>query len=489
MSKKYLSDIMSDFEKEFEWMQKMKSNVPGIIQAPTGYGKSTFFKQSFCDYCRKNEYIAIMLLPRTAPVSEFAAELKAANNNDVLTLATYQSITAKQDPLDYDFIICDECHFFVTDAAFNRDTDICFELIKQSRGVKIFISATPEPLEPILYECFPIIHKSSVSVSENDNIKAVNLLPINNEKQLHETVCNIMPVLPEKAIIFCSSAKDAHTIWARFRANALLVCSKESKYFEDVDQAAYNKMLTTHKFDCKYLVCTSAVDVGVSLCDLEIRDIICTFEPNNWTTIVQCIGRKRPKNEADKITLHLRNCDEKRIDKMVQATQKILEHYNYWRAHDQAAYFRKYRKYSDPSRIMYFDLTGDQIELKVDRFRLQFYIYQLDVLQQVQSCGSYRAFLHGALNLPNNTPIQYRKKSSYNREVLAQFADSKRIFTTSDKAEFVAAINYRDSKWKLYKDINILNAYMEQMGDELPFVIVKLGKNKERREQYMIKWR
>ena len=261
MNKKYLSDILGEeFAELFEFLLKInhkKSIMPGVIQAPTGYGKSTFFKKAFCDYCRDNGYTAIMLLPRTAPIEEFANELKAAHNDDVLQLATYQHITATRDILDYDFIICDECHYFVTDAAFNRDTDICFELIHKSRGIKIFISATPEPFLPILdnYKDYIGFHHTQIEESENNNIKAVNLLPMHSAQQIITTVCNIMPTLPHKAIIFCSSAKDAHEIWKNFRTDALFVCSKDNEYYTDVDTTAYQEMLTKHKiFTVKFVL-------------------------------------------------------------------------------------------------------------------------------------------------------------------------------------------------------------------------------------------
>jgi len=489
MSKKYLSDILGkDFAEDFDFLKKVNSKMPCVIQAPTGYGKSTFFKQEFCDYCRKNGYTAIMLLPRTAPIEEFAEEIKATNNANVLKLATYQHIASTGDTLDYDFIICDECHFFVTDSIFNNDTDISYELVRQSRGIKIFISATPEPFMPILSDYFGF-QQRTISENENDNIKAVNLLPLNNKKQVHETVCNIMPTLQHKAIVFCRSAEDAHNIWARFSADALFVCSKDNQYYADVNQEAYKKMLHEHRFECKYLVCTSAVDVGISINDPELTDIICTFEPDNWTSIVQCIGRKRNQNENDKITLHLRDCNENRINDLISATQHKLEHYDYYKSHDLKAYFKQYRKRHDPSGILYPDFEADQVKLKIDRFKLAFYHYRLDVLEQVQQCGSYRKYLRQNLKLVDDTPVKHRKKSSYNRDVLAQFAKTDRIFTTADRDEFIKAINYRKANGDLYKDIDILNEYMRQMGAELPFEIVRLGKNKERREEYKIIFR
>ena len=63
------------------------------------------------------------------------------------------------DIIKFKYIICDECHFFTSDASFNRETNkILKEIVSQGQNaVRVYMSATPKvALEAILREEFEI---------------------------------------------------------------------------------------------------------------------------------------------------------------------------------------------------------------------------------------------------------------------------------------------------------------------------------------------
>ena len=97
-------------------------------------------------------------------------------NFDVVTVCSYHQLykrsirstksvndpnfVASIDISKFKYIVCDECHFFTSDASFNKETDkILKEIVTQGQNaVRIYLSATPEvAFEAILREEFAAV--------------------------------------------------------------------------------------------------------------------------------------------------------------------------------------------------------------------------------------------------------------------------------------------------------------------------------------------
>ena len=73
----------------------------------------------------------------------------------VVTVCTYHQCYKREilKQKNSDYMICDECHFFISDATFLTETDLMLKKIVEhvSSSVKIYMSATPEiAVEPIM---------------------------------------------------------------------------------------------------------------------------------------------------------------------------------------------------------------------------------------------------------------------------------------------------------------------------------------------------
>ena len=83
-------------------------------------------------YLQKNNIKCLYLVPRTLLKDQFDFDL--LGKQDRIELMTYQRLEAmlmdkKVIPSNYDFIISDECHYFVSDSKFNKKTDLSFNWI------------------------------------------------------------------------------------------------------------------------------------------------------------------------------------------------------------------------------------------------------------------------------------------------------------------------------------------------------------------------
>ena len=183
----YLDNFIAD--KIDAWT----SNVPVIISAQTGSGKNHFIQETLLPKLikenpdqndlmlilsnrialnRQNKYKLAELLVEYKGNNKYNDEIKKIYtpegvdkryiNFNVVTVCSYHQLYERcghsQNNLEYSdkhskidiskfkYIICDECHFFTSDASFNENTfDILKLIVSQGQNaVRLYMSATPE---------------------------------------------------------------------------------------------------------------------------------------------------------------------------------------------------------------------------------------------------------------------------------------------------------------------------------------------------------
>lgn len=173
--------------KKFKWVsdalgshvQRWNILTPVFISAQTGTGKNTFVKENlltrvYFDNVRNSLNKRILLLSNRVALNrqskykyaEYIRELTGDSSYienferytvdgideyvdfGVITICSYQQLYGRKllDSNEYDYIICDECHFFTSDATFNIETDKILDYIvtKGKNSVRIYMTATIE---------------------------------------------------------------------------------------------------------------------------------------------------------------------------------------------------------------------------------------------------------------------------------------------------------------------------------------------------------
>ena len=53
---------------------------------------------------------------------------------------------------NHDYVVCDECHYFLTDSNYNTSTGVSFRWIQEmfAHKIRIFMSATIDEIEDII---------------------------------------------------------------------------------------------------------------------------------------------------------------------------------------------------------------------------------------------------------------------------------------------------------------------------------------------------
>lgn len=167
---------------------KWEQRQPVFISAQTGNGKNHFIENGLLKFIRELNYqnktnFKILILSNRRALTEqtkdrlkngTADDGKIYNYGDYVDIMPYHSLLDKIEYLKQVqtqgksknlFVICDEAHFFTSDAAFNPDTEKILEAIVNifQDTIRVYMTATP-------YECLEYIQKKE---SRYDNIYEV----------------------------------------------------------------------------------------------------------------------------------------------------------------------------------------------------------------------------------------------------------------------------------------------------------------------------
>ena len=268
-----------------------------------------------------------MLIHRLDCVNQFRQEIEKDRKTDVIKIMTYQALEYmikkdyQMDFSKYEYIVCDEFHYFLSDAAFNRTTDISLNVILgQTDKIRIFMSATGDymkrymgykNLESIDYE-LPV---------DYDFIKELNFF---NEDDTMEKFVEEIIAKDDKAIFFIQSAKKAYYLHEKYINHTLFNCSESNKEYSEYVQDKIKEMLRNERFEEQILITTTTMDAGVNIIDTDVKHIICDVE--DIGVLIQCIGRRRINNkiENDGIYVYIKNITNKQLGgRETQAKAKL----------------------------------------------------------------------------------------------------------------------------------------------------------------------
>lgn len=286
----YVSNIIK--QKEIEKWQK-GDNI--LIKSQTGTGKSHFIMNTLSCYYEKNNLKTLIFSNRDL--------LKQQNKRNALRnveCINYQFIE-QLDPekleeklAHYDVINFDECHYFFKDASFNYNTEkILKYALKQTNQIKIFSSATPEPL---FYTGIKFAYQYDIPKNYSFIEKII----------FYDDIADILDEIIQsenKSLCFFSNATKACKFALAHSNDAQFYCSKGNSLWRVADKDIALDIVINYTFSKKVLATTTVLENGVTIIDSALKNIVIDFyDP---ITILQTLGRKRIQSK-DKITLYLR---------------------------------------------------------------------------------------------------------------------------------------------------------------------------------------
>jgi len=301
----------NNFEIETD-TDKWEPNQPVFISAQTGQGKNYFVEKTLLPYVRdlnrKNctDQKVLIISNRIALRLQTENRIKNINGQELeentiysyeefADVISYQSILNRVDDLKkkqerktskYIFVICDEAHFFTSDAMFNPDTDKILPKIVDifKDAIRIYMSAT-------LYECVDYIKEyegkasgypqQAVCYHFKRDYSYLDIRYYSSNKELTDIIINSGD---EHWLIFIDNKDECKRFKARLEAvnkkgdaestatapslkGKVLTVNAESK-----NDNKYQKMILDESFDSEtqVLIATSVIDNGINFRGITI---------------------------------------------------------------------------------------------------------------------------------------------------------------------------------------------------------------------------
>ncbi len=409
-----------------------------------------------------------MLIHRKPPAEQFALEITRDGKSDVIDIMTYQRIENyisngnTFDFHEYEYIICDEFHYFCSDARFNNCTDISFyAILSYDQAIRIYMSATPDEMTEV-FSKFQHHHKI-------ENVKRyvlpptydhINKLTFYYKDASVEKLLDSFKKSGNKAIVFCDSCKKAYSLFKKFCNDSLFLCSNSNSHYKYVDTDAIEKMLQDERFETQFLISTVCLDAGANIIDKAVTKII--IDIKDVGSLIQCMGRKRIQDDDDKIDVYIKGYNNNQIGAFKARVLKALNQVEFFKENGEEKYVEKFGRDMDWSNIIYDEIADGHITKKINWLMYYKRIYDKDLFSNMISYGEYGYYVY----LAKKFKCKYSVLSeNYDTENFLSelWASGKIMYSKKDRKELIEKINVR-SNGKLLKNINTLNSALREKG-------------------------
>lgn len=301
-----------------------------FVNAGTGTGKTTFIEQ----LAIKGNFNILILTNRTANRLQIKNHLKLNKNHyprstvDVISYQTLENeMNLTSQFLDmYDFVVLDEVHYFLSDADFNPKTNLSFEkIIHSHNSIKICMSATITQI--LLYFARKLGDYYKNDLLAIQKIKIYELkrssLIINNIIEFNDFSKDLIPQIlndEDKWLIFVDKKEKGqeiyHQLIKKLGDDVVYIDREAVDTGIKIQKSTFRDLVDDEIFYQRVLITTKLLDNGINIRSKKLKKIVC-FE-NNPIELIQMIGRKRPIDKNDAVTIFVN-----RLSKQMLAGQKF----------------------------------------------------------------------------------------------------------------------------------------------------------------------
>lgn len=318
------------------------------INAGTGTGKSTFVIDELYKEARLTSDRILFITNRDKLKAQVANSTE--HKTDTITVVNYQQIEAsiiKSGSFNFEmfkYVVCDECHYFLTDSEFNYNNHLSMEAIcNNMSSITIFMSATGTDFFRLLKNLYGKKHNIVSYKLKKDYSRINKMLFFENDDSLQIFIDKNVDD-NHKVLYFCNNVEKIYNLSKQYEdsvfifsdplkedenGNLVKKSSKKndnSKYGKHLEREEIKEIIETKTLHRKFTFTTTTMDNGVDLYGKDIKWIIIDGI-RDFDTIVQCIGRKRfsETDPDDKINVVIKNVGNQALNGMMKTANDTLE--------------------------------------------------------------------------------------------------------------------------------------------------------------------
>lgn len=386
-----------------------------IIESQTGSGKSTLMLNTVIPMAKKRGKRVAIIVPRVALAIQYKKELADKYEPELLNLLTDEGLQQHREygnvdvytmqefinygtdkefvekSSSYEFIIFDEVHAFVGDAAFNPYTYNIFSFLVSAGqfAKRIYITAT---LDIVIQEIVNMENTISTNGYWNN---ANQYVSINRQVTLYRFKYDYsfltlalfaeensgIELLKktqdgEKILVFVSSKVKGLKLRDLLGKDKAVFIDAESKMQSEAD--TFQQIVSRGVFDKQFLIVTKFLDVGVNLLDKSIQNVFVFHQYKE--EVVQMLGRKRIA-KTDNVTLYLyvphQNTIQSQLDELAKEYQCMIRDLN--------AYETRIKCFNQLPPSLYVETKACDLEIKSNYYAQRLNLYHQQQLQQLMS--------------------------------------------------------------------------------------------------------
>ncbi|MDE6662081.1 MAG: DEAD/DEAH box helicase family protein [Lachnospiraceae bacterium] len=358
-----------------------------FIDAPTGSGKTTFILEILLPFlCHKNEKLLYLVNRRILKKQLEDTILNLPyEQRRAIRVELYQTVETRicniefdenkreyiskgyigvEKFAEYDCVVCDECHYFITDSNYNTNTICSYRWVQDTfeNKLSIFMSATINEIQSYIEKnnvcgnndlhtlCYNIRCSDKYDLllhSKHEYLKKeIKLYKIDRDYdyidvkiiQSRTDIVDIVTEERDKWLIFVDKIKFGKELRNAIKKKFLKlgegdknidskVIMISSGYKHDKEgKEEVDRIIQSCAQSSQVLIATSVLDNGVNIKDIELRNIIVIADTK--TTFIQMLGRKREDTQRLQLYIYKYNknhfCKRR---KQIERRKKIADVY------------------------------------------------------------------------------------------------------------------------------------------------------------------
>jgi len=349
---------------------RWEPSQPVFISAQTGQGKNYFIENTLLPYVRELnirnnlKQKVLILSNRLALKRQVESHLDCDPDEEKIPygefadVMTYQAFCKLAKNLEsrqkktadkYIFVICDEAHFFTSDAMFNPHTGRILESIVKifKKSIRVYMSATPyECLEYILDEEYAQEkHQMMVFYHFSRDYSYFDVKAYSEFDELKDIVTKSVCKNAEKWLIFIDNIQECEKLKAFFldpsEEEKKQAAEKNIEYKSPLEgkiltldaakkeDESFEYLVKHEKLPggIRILISTSVIDNGINLTDVDnivVSDV-------SYVKVLQMVGRARVNDSGKRKTLYLKRFNAKSVEKRIHALRSQEDAYHAYR--------------------------------------------------------------------------------------------------------------------------------------------------------------
>lgn len=386
--KTYVSDIIT-----CDVIKKLEAGQNYLIGSEMGSGKNYWVRNTLLPYTVENKKKVLLVVHRTAVKGQQTKYLQPFVEDCIRTfrgvgfeVRSYQSIEqiikhGRSDLIDeYDYIICDEAHYFVKDSIMNPNTVYFYEYLDHNdKAIKVFATGT--------YKLFSYLNwrKKLIYLKHadynNSNVKEIYCFkdPALIESMIEEKISK-----GQKVVMIVGNKKTGLEFKERVNAKSCFITADHKESSE------FLKIIEDNTFETDFLIATSLICEGVELKKSGVKTMM-VDGIDDLETIAQSPARVRD----NEVVLFIQQPTYQKLVNRSLKYQNKLDLIDEFEQLGYLAYEQKYgyetiHKSHDfilTSQRQSIDRTENELVLKLNPCVVANYEYQYDMYQKMLEVG------------------------------------------------------------------------------------------------------